>query len=76
MRRRKTKKTRSKKVYRKHRTNRGLKRQRGGFLNCYNFAYAGRDTVNETAKVAPGVIKAATNDINKIAKQKINQIIS
>ena len=42
------------------------------FLNRYDFAYAGRDTVNQAAKVAPGVIKAATNDINNIAEQKIN----
>ena len=76
MRRRKTKGTRSKKVYQKHCTNQGQKRQRGGFLNRYDFAYAGRDTVNQAAKVAPGVVKVATNDINKIAEQRINQIIS
>ena len=40
------------------------------------YAYAGRDTVNQAAKVAPGVIKGATNDINNIAKQRIDQIIS
>ena len=57
-------------------TRRRCKWQCGGFHNRYDFAYAGRDTVNQTAKVAPGVIKAATNDINKIAGQKINQIIS
>ena len=28
------------------RTNRKRKRQLGDFLNCYNFAYAGRHTVN------------------------------
>ena len=39
-------------------------------------AYAGRDTVNQAAKIAPEVIKAATNDINDIAKDRINQIIS
>ena len=48
------------------------KRQLEGFLNHYDFAYAGRDTVNKAAKVAPGVIKAATNNINEIAKDKIN----
>ena len=68
MRRRKTK--------RKRRTNRKRKRQRGGFCNRYDFAYAGTDTVNKSAKVAPGIIKAATNDINNIAEQRINQIIS
>ena len=54
-------------------------RQLGGFLNRYDFAYAGnagRDTVNQAAKVAPGVIKAAADDINKVAEQRINQIIS
>ena len=32
--------------------------------------------VNQAAKVVPDVIKAATNDINNIAKDRINQIIS
>ena len=31
--------------------------------------------VNQAAKVAPRVIKAATNDINNIANGRINQII-
>ena len=60
----------------KKHTNRKRKRQLGGFLNRYGFVYAGRDTVNQVAKVAPGVITAATNDINEIAKDRINQIIS
>ena len=34
------------------------------------------ETVNQAAKVDPGVIKAAKDDINKIAEQRINQIIS
>ena len=67
------KRRQTKKIYR--RTNRKRKRQLGGFLNCYDFAYAGRDTVNQAAKIAPGVIKAATNDINDIGKDRINQII-
>lgn len=29
------------------------KRQRGIFLNRYDFAYAGRDTVDQLGKVAP-----------------------
>ena len=52
-----------------------MKRQSGSFLNRYDFTYAGRDTVNRAAMVAPGVIKAATSDINNIAEQRINQII-
>ena len=41
-----------------------------------DFAYAGKDTVNQAAKVAPGMIRGATNNINNIAKQRIDQIIS
>ena len=32
--------------------------------------------VNQAAKVAPGVIKVAANDINAIATDRINQVIS
>ena len=52
------------------------KKQLGGFLNRYGFAYAGRDTVNQAAEVTPGVIKNAGNEINNIAEEKINQIIT
>ena len=62
--------------WRQRRTNQKLKGQHGGFLNRYDFAYAGRDNVNQAAKVAPGVIKAAADDINKVVEQRINQIIS
>ena len=48
------------------------KKQMGGFLSLCDFAYAGRDTVNQAAKVAPGVIKNAGNEINNIAKERIN----
>ena len=44
-------------------------------MNRYDFAYAGRDTVNQIAKITPGEIKAATNEINNIAQERINQII-
>ena len=47
------------------------KRQLGGFLSSYDFSYAGRDVVNQVNKVAPGIIKAATNDINNIAEQRL-----
>ena len=52
------------------------KRQMGGFLNRYDLAYASRDTINQAAKVAPGVIKNASNEINNIGKDRINQIIT
>ena len=48
--------------------------QKGGFLNRYDFAYAGRDTVNQVGKITPGLIKNASSEINNIAQQKINQI--
>ena len=49
--------------------------QTGRFLNRYDFAYAGRDTVNQVGKIAPGIINKATSDINKIAQQRIDQAI-
>ena len=51
------------------------KRQRGGFLNRYNFTYADRDTVNQAGKIAPGLIKNASSEIKNISQQQINQII-
>ena len=50
--------------------------QSGGFLNRYDFAYAGRDVVNQLGKVAPGVITNVSSEINNVAEQRINQIIS
>ena len=50
---------------------RKTRRQTGGF-----FAYVGRDVVNRAAKVASSIIKGATNEINSIAQQIIDQIIS
>ena len=79
MRQRKLKRRRRKRTkYQKKRQTKGQKRKRqyGGFLNHYDFTYAGRDAVNQAAKVALGVIKATTNDIHKIAEQRINQVIS
>ena len=48
--------------------------QTGGFLNRYDFAYAGRDAVNQAGKVAPKLISQATGEINKIAQQRIDQV--
>ena len=68
-----------KKAKKKKRTRRCTHRKRKrqtGFLSRYDFAYAGKDVVNQAAKVAPGVIKAVTSDTNNIAQDRINQIIS
>ena len=51
------------------------RRQTGGFLNRYDFAYAGRDTVNQLGKIAPDIINQATGEINKIAQQRIDQVV-
>ena len=45
-------------------------------MNRYDFAYTGRDVVNQAAKVAPGVIKQATNDIDQMVKNRLNQAIN
>ena len=49
--------------------------QTGGFLNRYDVAYAGRDVVNQVGKVAPKMITQATGEINKIAQDRIDQIV-
>ena len=74
----KRQKTKNKKTCHRKRqnTNWRCKRQLGGFPNRYEFAYAGRDTVNQAAKASPGVIKSATNDVNAAATERINQIIT
>ena len=57
------------------RTGKRKKRQTSGFLNGYDFAYAGKDTVNQVGKIALGIINKATSDINKIAQERIDQAI-
>ena len=47
----------------------------GGFLNRYGFAYAVRDAVNPVGTIAPKIITKATSEINKIAKDRIDQIV-
>lgn len=56
-------------------TGRRRRKQRGGFLNRYDFAYAGRDVVNQAGKIAPELINQATGQINKIAQDRIDQIV-
>lgn len=50
--------------------------QSSGFLNKYDFAYNGIDTVNQVGKIVPGLIKKAIKEINNVAQQRMNQIIS
>ena len=48
------------------------RKQRSSFLNRYDFANAGRNVVNQVGKIAPGLIKNASSEINNIAQQRIN----
>ena len=49
--------------------------QTGGFLNRYDFACAGRDTVNQVGKIAPKIINQVSGEINKVAQQRIDQLL-
>ena len=54
------------------------RKQRRGFLSRYDFAYAGRDSVNQAAyhvnKIAPRLLKAGSKKIDAIAARRIAQI--
>ena len=55
----------------------GRKRQRGGFLNRYDFAYAGRDTVNQdmiAPKLVDQLLSKATTGLDKISAKRVEQI--
>ena len=54
------------------------KRQIGGFLNRYDFAYAGRDTVNQASKqlnaLAPKLLDQLTAGLDKVSANRVNQL--
>ena len=54
--------------------------QRDGFLNRYDCAYAGRDTVNQAIKgldsLAPKLIGQSLKEIDKIVETRTRQIIN
>ena len=49
------------------------RKQKWGWLNRYDFAYADRDTVNigliKLKRIAPGFIQNAKNQVDKVAKK-------
>ena len=49
--------------------------QTGEFLNRYDFAYLGRDVVNQVGKVAPKMITQAPGEINNIVQERIDQVV-
>ena len=67
--------------YRKYKRKRSAGRQQwGGFLNRYDFAYAGTDTVNTAMKgsdnCAPKLISQTSTETDKIAEVRIKQAIN
>ena len=63
---------------RKKRKLKRKKTQKGGWLNRYDFAYAGRDSVNQAAyhmkKIAPNLIRQSSKELDAIASRRINQL--
>lgn len=47
------------------------KRQTGSWLNRSDFACAGRDTVNQLGRIAPGLIQNASAEVCKFALTKV-----
>ena len=51
---------------------RGRRKHGGGFLNSYDFAYAGRDIVNQAMKgldtLAPKLINQASKEMTKLRR--------
>lgn len=58
-----------------NRSGKKRRHQKGGLLNRYDFAYAGGDTVNQVGKIALEIITQATEETDKIAQNRINQVI-
>ena len=63
---------------RKKRKRKRKRKQKGGWLNRYDFAYAGRDSVNQAAyhmkKIAPNLIRQSSKELDAIASRRINQL--
>ena len=62
------------------RKKRKKRQQKGGFLNRYDFAYVGRDVVNQTFKnldkTAPALIQNLKSEFNDVLQQRIHQVIT
>ena len=61
------------------RRKRRQRKQTGGWLNSYDFVYAGRDTVNNAVKHldhrAPIVLKKVSGEADKVLQQTISQVV-
>ena len=80
---RRQKRVKHKKRIKKHADNlsnpyffrRKTRKQKGGFLSRYDFAYAGRDSVNQAAyhvkKIAPELINQTMNRVDELAPELV-----
>ena len=61
----------------KSRRKKRKRKQKGGWLSRYDFAYAGRDSVNQAAhhvkQIAPSLIKKTFNRVDKLVPKLIRQ---
>ena len=66
--------------YRKYNHCRIKRQQKGGFLNRYDFAYAGRDTINQAFKnlnkTAPKLISQTSKEVDKIVEARKRRLIN
>ena len=55
-----------------------FRHQTGGFLNRYDFAYAGTDMINQAMKglnsLPPRPIKQTSEEVDRLAQHRIKQI--
>ena len=62
------------------RKKRKKRRQKDGFLNGYDFVYAGRNVVNQAFKnldkIAPALIQSLKGELNNVLQQRIHQVIT
>ena len=56
------------------------RRQKGGFLDRYDFAYPGKDVVNQAFKnldkTAPALFQNLKGELNDVLQQRIHQVIT
>ena len=66
--------------YRKYKQTRTKRQQHGGFLNRYDFAYAGKDTVNQAMQgldsLASKLINQTSMEVDKIVEARIRQVVN
>ena len=73
-------KSKKKKIKKKRKRKRKQKqKQKGGWLNRYDFAYAGRDAantgVNAFNRIVPGLMKKTSTEVDLVTEKRIRQFI-